>query len=108
MCTFEVKKKIMNKINIALGIVIVLLIASIAVMYSKLSQEEPPNYDYYLHQIDSLSHQIDTVEIEETKTVIRYKTKTINEIIYINTSNDTQQLAIRAGIRSEVDRSITE
>jgi len=100
-----IKEKYMNKVNIAL---IILLSIGIGIVYSQLSKTKEPNYDYYLHQIDSLSHKIDTVEIEETKTVIRYKTKTINEIIYINTSNDTQQLAIRANLRHDIDRSIKE
>jgi len=100
-----IKEKYMNKVNIAL---IILLSIGIGIVYSQLSKTKEPNYDYYLHQIDSLSHKIDTVEIEETKTVIRYKTKTINEIIYITASNDTQQLTIRANLRHDIDRSITE
>lgn len=103
-----IKEKYMNKVNIALGAVIILLSIGIGIVYSQLSKTKEPNYDYYLHQIDSLSHKIDTVEIEETKTVIRYKTKTINEIIYITASNDTQQLTIRANLRHDIDRSITE
>jgi len=59
-----------------------------------------------IERINELERQIDTVELEIPKIITKYKTKTINEIIYINTSDDTMQLAIRSDIRHNIDRGI--
>tara|TARA_R110000851_G_scaffold37810_2_gene97351 strand:- start:296 stop:580 length:285 start_codon:yes stop_codon:yes gene_type:complete len=92
----------MNRYVIA-AMITTLVIVNVILYYTIVKSEEVIDPT---EQIEIIQLQIDTVEIEKVKTIIRYKTKTINEIIYINTSNDTQQLIIRSQIRHNIDRSL--
>ena len=82
--------------------------ASIFFMYRALSakKEVVHNYDYNVDKRDSIKTEIQVVEKEIETTIIKYKKKEINEIVYINNSSDTIQLLIRSKIRHDFDRSI--
>jgi len=96
----------MNRIrNISYGLIAILLIINIAMIVYIARDEDTVIVDP-IERINELERQIDTVELEIPKIITKYKTKTINEIIYINTSDDTMQLAIRSDIRHNIDRGI--
>ena len=101
MVIFEV----MKKTNIGLVVVVILFAVSIFLAYLTLSKKEVVhNYDYNVDKRDSIKTEIQVVEKEIETTIIKYKKKEINEIVYINNSSDTIQLLIRSKIRHDIDR----
>tara|TARA_R110000765_G_scaffold17341_1_gene47567 strand:- start:46 stop:345 length:300 start_codon:yes stop_codon:yes gene_type:complete len=97
----------MNKTNIGLVVVVILFAVSIFLAYLTLSKKEVVhNYDYNLDKRDSIKTEIKVIEKGIKTTIIKYKEKEINEILYINNSSDTIQLLIRSKIRHDIDRSI--
>ena len=97
----------MKKTNIGLVVVVILFAVSIFLAYLTLSKKEVVhNYDYNLDKRDSIKTEIKVIEKGIKTTIIKYKEKEINEILYINNSSDTIQLLIRSKIRHDIDRSI--
>ena len=95
----------MKKTNIGLVVVVILFAVSIFLAYLTLSKKEVVHkYDYNADKRDSINTDIQVVEKEIETTIIKYKKKEINEIIYINNSSDTIQLLIRSKIRHDIYR----
>jgi hypothetical protein len=82
--------------------VIILIIIFVPMLWLAFNTPDTPTPEP-LPPIEELEKSIDTIYIERIETITKFKTKIINETIYINTADNSEQVIIRSNLTNAID-----